>query len=50
MVEIKGYKINKMEIENKVKPGTQLKVQNQVKYNMNYMEVHLDFFHIHSHQ
>ncbi len=38
MVELKGYKVNKLEIENKVKPGTQLKLQNQVKYNVNYME------------
>ena len=38
MVEIKGYKINKIEVENKVQPGTQLKLQNQVKYNVNYMD------------
>ncbi len=38
MVELKGYKVNRLEIENKVKAGTQLKLQNQVKYNMNYME------------
>lgn len=38
MTELKGYKVNKIEIENKVKPGTQLKLQNQVKYNVNYME------------
>lgn len=37
MVELKGYKVNRLEIENKVKPGTQLKLQNQVKYNMNYI-------------
>lgn len=38
MVELKGYKVNRLEIENKVQPGTQLKLQNQVKYNMNYMD------------
>lgn len=38
MVELKGYKVNKLEIENTVKPGTQLKLQNQVKYNVNYMD------------
>ncbi|MGN1420209.1 MAG: hypothetical protein ACI4XC_01690 [Eubacterium sp.] len=38
MVELKGYKVNRLEIENKVKPGIQLKLQNQVKYNMNYMD------------
>lgn len=39
MVELKGYKVNRLEIENKVnKPGTQLKLQNQVKYNINYMD------------
>lgn len=38
MVELKGYKVNRLEIENKVKPGTQLKLQNQVKYNLNYMD------------
>lgn len=38
MVELKGYKVNKLEIENKAKPGTQLKLQNQVKYNVNYMD------------
>lgn len=38
MIELKGYKVNKIEIENKVKPGTQLKLQNQVKYNVNYMD------------
>lgn len=37
MVEIKGYKVNRLEIENKVKPGTQLKLQNQLKYNVNYL-------------
>lgn len=38
MVELKAYKVNKIEIENRVKPGTQLKLQNQVKYNVNYMD------------
>lgn len=37
MVELKGYKVNRLEIENKVKPGTQLKLQNQIKYNVNYL-------------
>ena len=38
MVELKGYKINSLSFENKVKNGTQLKLQNQVKYNVNYIE------------
>lgn len=38
MVELKGYKVNRLEIENKVKPGTQLKLQNQLKYNVNYLD------------
>ncbi len=38
MVELKGYKVNRLEIENRVKPGTQLKLQNQLKYNVNYMD------------
>ncbi|MBQ9532021.1 MAG: protein-export chaperone SecB [Eubacterium sp.] len=38
MVELKGYKINSMSFDNKVKNGTQLKLTNQVKYNVNYME------------
>lgn len=37
MIELKGYKVNRLEIENKVKPGTQLKLQNQFKYNVNYI-------------
>ena len=37
MIVLKGYKVNKLEIENKVKPGTQLKLQNQFKYNVNYI-------------
>ncbi len=38
MVQLLGYKLNKLEIENRVKPKTQLKLQNQVKYNVNYMD------------
>lgn len=38
MVELKGYKVNKLEIENKAQAGTQLKLQNQLKYNVNYMD------------
>lgn len=38
MVQLKGYKISRLEIENKAKAGTQLKLQNQVKYNVNYMD------------
>ena len=38
MVELKGYKINSLSFENKAKNGTQLKLSNQVKYNVNYME------------
>lgn len=38
MVELKGYKVNRLEIENKAKPGTQLKLQNQLKYNVNYLD------------
>jgi preprotein translocase subunit SecB len=38
MVELKGYKVNSIEFNNKVKNGTQLKLQNQVKYNVNYMD------------
>lgn len=38
MVELKGYKINTITFENKVQNGTQLKLQNQVKYNVNYMD------------
>lgn len=37
MVELKSYKVNRLEIENKIKSGTQLKLQNQVKYNVNYL-------------
>lgn len=38
MVVLNAYKVNKLEIENRVAPGTQLKLQNQVKYNVNYMD------------
>ena len=38
MVELKAYKVNSISFENKVKNGTELKLQNQVKYNVNYME------------
>lgn len=38
MVELKGYKINTLTFENKVENGTQLQLQNQVKYNVNYMD------------
>ena len=38
MIQMKGYKINTLEFENKVDNGTQLKLQNQVKYNVNYMD------------
>lgn len=37
MIVLRGYKVNRLEIENKVKPGTQLKLQNQFKYNVNYI-------------
>lgn len=38
MVELKGYKVNRLEIENKVKNGVQLKLTNQLKYNVNYLD------------
>lgn len=38
MIQIRGYKVNKMSIENTVPSGTELKLQNQVKYNVNYMD------------
>lgn len=38
MIELKGYKINALSFENKVENGTQLQLQNQVKYNVNYMD------------
>lgn len=39
MIQMKGYKINSLEFENKVENGTQLKLQNHVKYNVNYIDV-----------
>lgn len=38
MVELQGYKFNQIQFENKVANGTQLKLQNQFKYNVNYMD------------
>lgn len=38
MVELKGYKINNLTFDNKVQNGAQLRLQNQVKYNVNYIE------------
>ncbi|MBE6719596.1 MAG: hypothetical protein E7571_02930 [Ruminococcaceae bacterium] len=38
MIELRGYKINSIQFENKVPNGTQLKLQNQVKYNVNYID------------
>lgn len=38
MIELKGYKFNKVEFNNNVANGTQLKLQNQFKYNVNYMD------------
>lgn len=38
MIELKGYKVNTISFENKVQNGTQLKLQNQVKYNVNYID------------
>lgn len=38
MVQLKGYKINSISFENKVQNGAELKLQNQVKYNVNYMD------------
>ena len=34
MIELKGYKVNSIQFENKVPNGTQLKLQNQVKYGL----------------
>ena len=36
MVELKWYKISGINYENKVQNGTQLKLKNAVKYNVNY--------------
>lgn len=38
MIELKGYKFNKIEFNNTVANGTQLKLQNQFKYNVNYTD------------
>lgn len=38
MVELKGFKVNNISFENMAPNGTELKLQNQVKYNVNYME------------
>ena len=38
MVELRAFKVNKLEVENTVAPGTKLKLQNQDKYNVNYMD------------
>lgn len=38
MVELKGYKVASINFQNEVANGTQLKLQNQVKYNVNYIE------------
>ena len=42
MIQMKGYKINSLEFENKVENGTQLKLQNHVKYNVNYIDAETD--------
>ena len=38
MIELNGYKINSISFENDVPNGTELKLQNQVKYNVNYVD------------
>lgn len=38
MVQLKGYKLNSVCFENKVTGNTKLALQNQVKYNVNYIE------------
>ena len=38
MIELKGYKIDSIQFENNVPNGTELKLQNQVKYNVNYVD------------
>ena len=38
MIELNGYKINSISFENNVANGTELKLQNQVKYNVNYVD------------
>ncbi|MBQ7740578.1 MAG: protein-export chaperone SecB [Eubacterium sp.] len=38
MVDLKWYKISNIDFENDVPNGTQLKLKNSVKYNVNYMD------------
>ena len=38
MVDLKWYKVSKINFENEVQNGTQLKLKNQVKYNVSYMD------------
>lgn len=38
MVELKGYRVTSIDYDNKIAGGTQLKLQNQVRYNMNYFD------------
>ena len=38
MVQLKGYKLNSVYFENKVAGNTKLALQNQVKYNVHYIE------------
>lgn len=38
MVDLKWYKVSRISFENEVANGTQLKLKNQIKYNVNYMD------------
>lgn len=38
MVDLKWYKVNQLTFENRVANGTQLKLKNQIKYNVSYMD------------
>ena len=38
MVQIQGYNVNKLHMENTVANGTELQLQNKVKYNVKYMD------------
>ena len=38
MVQLKGYKVNSVCFENKVEGNVKLALQNQVKYNVNYVD------------
>lgn len=38
MTQLKGYKINSLYFENKIQGSQQLSLQNQVKYNVNYID------------